>query len=370
MRNQLHIVCLDVPFPADYGGAIDMFYRIQALHELGLELTLHVFHYGREKQSELEKYGKVIYYERKRTFWHLFSKRPFIVQSRISAELLSNLRKDDSPILFEGIHTIWPLEMPDIQQRMTLVRMHNLEDEYYHGLRKQANWFQKIYFEQERVKLKRYAKQLKVATHILAIKPSDAQTLKSINTSVYVLPASIPSLNNSFTSVEPYALFHGNLSVAENEQAAMWIIQQVKGIISDTFPLRIAGKNPSKRLQQWCIKYNVDLVANPSKSELDELVNRAQIHVLYTEVSSGIKLKLINCLASSGQVLVNENMVVGTGLEGLCTIATDAKSFKLHFIGLQNVPLTQEAFNERQDILEKHFSTRKNCQLILELINP
>jgi hypothetical protein len=370
MRNQLHIVCLDVPFPADYGGAIDMFYRIQALHELGLELTLHVFHYGREKQSELEKYGKVIYYERKRTFWHLFSKRPFIVQSRISAELLSNLRKDDSPILFEGIHTIWSLEMPDIQERMTLVRMHNLEDEYYQGLRKQANWFQKIYFEQERVKLKRYAKQLKVATHILAIKPSDAQTLKSINASVHVLPASIPSLNNSFTSVEPYAFFHGNLSVAENEQAAMWIIQQVKGIISDTFQLRIAGKNPSKRLQQFCIKYNVELVANPSKSVLDELVNRAQIHVLYTEVSSGIKLKLINCLASSGQVLANENMVVGTGLEGLCTIATDAKSFKLHFIGLQNVPLTREAFNERQDILEKHFSTRKNCQLILELINP
>ena len=151
MRNQLHIVCLDVPFPADYGGAIDMFYRIQALHEMGLELTLHVFHYGREKQSELEKYGKVIYYERKRSFWHLFSKRPFIVQSRISAELLSNLRKDDAPILFEGIHTIWPLEMTYIQQRLTLVRMHNLEDEYYQGLRKQANWFQKIYFEQERV---------------------------------------------------------------------------------------------------------------------------------------------------------------------------------------------------------------------------
>jgi hypothetical protein len=134
--------------------------------------------------------------------------------------------------------------------------------------------------------------------------------------------------------------------------------------------LRIAGKNPSKRLQQLCIKYNVDLVANPSKSELDELVNRAQIHLLYTEVSSGIKLKLINCLASSSQVLVNEHMVTGTGLEGLCTIATDAKSFKLHFIGLQNVSLTREAFNERQGILEKHFSTRKNCQLILELINP
>ena len=369
MPNQLHIICLDVPLPADYGGAIDMFYRIQALHDLGMELTLHVFHYGRAKQSELEKYGKVIYYERKRSFWHLFSKRPFIVQSRMSAELLANLRKDDSPILFEGIHTTWPLEMIDIQQRLTIVRMHNLEDEYYQGLRNHARGYKKLYFEQERLKLKRYTTYLKWASHILAIKPTDAEMLKSIHSSVHVLPVSIPSLNTSYTSTKPFALFHGNLSVPENEQAASWIIRQVKGVSSEAFPVRIAGKNPSKRLQQLCKTLNIDLIANPSKLELDELVNRAQIHLLYTDVSAGIKLKLINCLAGSGQVLVNEKMVKGTGLEALCIVATDADSFKRHFISLQHVPLTQQEFEERQNVLENHFSTHQNCKLIQELIN-
>ena len=128
-HKKLHIVCLDVPFPADYGGAIDMFYRIRALHKLGFELVLHVFEYGRGKQKELEKYGEVNYYPRSRSVLHLLSSRPFIVQSRKNNRLLQNLLKDDAPILFEGIHTTWCLEHEAIQRRITFVRMHNVEHE-------------------------------------------------------------------------------------------------------------------------------------------------------------------------------------------------------------------------------------------------
>jgi hypothetical protein len=368
MPNRLHIICLDVPFPADYGGAIDMFYRIQALHELGLKLTLHVFHYGRAKQSELEKYGEVVYYERQRSVRYLFSKRPFIVQSRMSTELLANLRKDDAPILFEGIHTTWPLELSDIRNRVTFVRMHNLEDEYYGGLRKHAPWFQKFYFELERMKLKRYAKILRGATHVLGIKSSDVHVLKAFNSSVHLLPASIPPINTQFHPVEPYALFHGNLSVAENEQAAKWIIKTLGRMNTSHFPLIIAGKNPSRQLATLCEKAKIQLIANPSKETLDGLVNRAQIHLLYTDVASGVKLKLINCLAGSGQVLVNRKMIEGTGLDALCTIAEDEKSFTQHFLDLCNVPLSEEAFMARQHYLKTHFNTTQNCGIIQELL--
>ena len=126
MENKnLHIICLDVPFPADYGGAIDMFYRIKALHQLGYNLTLHVYEYGRGKHAELNQFGNVIYYSRKRSFLNLFSSRPFIVQTRKNKKLLDNLLKDDFPILFEGIHTTWFLENSEIQKRTTIVRMHN-----------------------------------------------------------------------------------------------------------------------------------------------------------------------------------------------------------------------------------------------------
>ena len=40
MNKKLYIVCLDAPAPADYGGAIDMYYKIEALAQKGFEAEL------------------------------------------------------------------------------------------------------------------------------------------------------------------------------------------------------------------------------------------------------------------------------------------------------------------------------------------
>ena len=45
MDRHLHIVCLDVPWPADYGGAIDMMNRIMMFKKLGIGIHLHYFSY-------------------------------------------------------------------------------------------------------------------------------------------------------------------------------------------------------------------------------------------------------------------------------------------------------------------------------------
>ena len=48
----LNIICFDVPFPADYGGAIEEFYKIKSLHAAGVKIYLHCFVYsGRTKQK-------------------------------------------------------------------------------------------------------------------------------------------------------------------------------------------------------------------------------------------------------------------------------------------------------------------------------
>jgi len=101
---------------------------------------------------------------------------------------------------------------------------------------------------------------------------------------------------------------------------------------------------------------------------LFQLIQEAQIHVLYTSVPSGIKLKLLSCIYSSGKILVNNNMVVGTSLESFCTIANDPKEFKLHYIGLMNDALTIEEFEERSVFINKHFNNARNCQLIQKLL--
>jgi hypothetical protein len=247
--------------------------------------------------------------------------------------------------------------------------MHNLEDEYYRGLKTNASFLKQFYFQQEARKLKGYQEIVSKATFVLAIKDSDAAALKSINPRVFVLPASIPDIPGSFTKVKRYALFHGNLAVSENENAAIWIIDALKKILDPTFPLIIAGKNPSAKLKTFCIKEDIKLVESPDEKTLFQLIQEAQIHALHTSVPSGIKLKLLSCVHSSGKILVNQSMVEGTALEPFCIIAKDAKEFKLDFIGLQNDALTQEEFNERSQFINQNFNNVKNCKLILKLLS-
>ncbi len=368
-EKALHIVCLDVPFPADYGGAIDMYYRIQALKELGFKLTLHIFEYGRGKHKELEAFGEVFYYKRKRSIWQVFSNRPFIVQSRKNKQLLERLLEDKAPILFEGIHTTWLLEHPDIQKRTTLVRMHNVEHEYYRGLGKQSAVLKNLFFQLEASKLKRYQSILRSCTAVLAIKEKEAEQLSVLNSSVHVLPASLPTIEGRFIPTKRYALFHGNLSVPENAQAVAYLVKSLAGVITKEFSLVIAGKNPSKKLTQFCSKHGVSLLANPSEKQLDQLVQEAHIHVLHTENASGIKLKLLSCLYSSGHLLVNPKMVEGTSLAEYCVIYDDAKDLKMHFLGLRNSTLPRELFDQRKAFIQSHFNNVKNCMLIQNLLS-
>jgi hypothetical protein len=55
----LHIVSFDNPYPPVYGGIIDVYYKLKALHALGFEIYLHCFVYTklhpRDKQKAIKK---------------------------------------------------------------------------------------------------------------------------------------------------------------------------------------------------------------------------------------------------------------------------------------------------------------------------
>ena len=52
-EQHLHIVSFDVPWPANYGGVIDVFHRARTLTEMGVKVHLHCFEYGRGEQETL-----------------------------------------------------------------------------------------------------------------------------------------------------------------------------------------------------------------------------------------------------------------------------------------------------------------------------
>ena len=50
--KKVHIVAFDLPFPPNYGGSTDMYYKYKALKELNIEVVLHVFLYGGKKPAD------------------------------------------------------------------------------------------------------------------------------------------------------------------------------------------------------------------------------------------------------------------------------------------------------------------------------
>ncbi|MEZ4884221.1 MAG: glycosyltransferase [Chitinophagales bacterium] len=368
----LHILSFDIPYPANYGGVIDVFYKLKTLHQLGVKITLHCFQYGNRKEAkELEQFCEIVYYYPRQTGIKGFSlQHPYIVSSRKSNELLANLLKNNTPILFEGLHTCYYLDHPQLQHRQKWVRMHNIEWEYYQALAEsEKSWIKKIYFNVEARLLKRFEAKLQHAQTIFAISPNDCNYLQQRFQNVHYLPAfhSNETLQSQ-TGKGTYALYHGNLSVNENHEAVMFLVDEVFGQLK--YPLIIAGSKPQKELIEAVgNKANVELEIFPSNERLQQLIQDAHINILPTFQATGIKLKLLNALYNGRFCLVNKLMVVNTGLEGLCSIADSAEEFQKQIEVLKERVFLKEDIEARSKVFEGQFSNQENCRRLVDLMS-
>lgn len=368
-EKRLHIVSFDVPLPANYGGAIDVFYRIKALHQLGVKITLHCFEYGRGESKELEKYTeKVHYYKRKKKLLDVVSPLPFIVKTRVSKSLARNLLLDDAPILFEGLHTTYLLNDKRFQGRFKIVRTHNIEHEYYLGLSHQSKGLKKKFFISEVKKLKIFEKQLAFADSILAIKEEEAKHFMQYCKNTKLLPACSNVETNYNTDTESYCLFHGNLSVSENENGLFWLIDNVFLPYNLTKSLKVAGKDPSDEITEKCEQNAIELIQDPDNEEMDDLINRARVHVFYTDQDSGIKLKIIHALRTSGAILANTQMLKGAPFENLCDEVNSGDEYAKLIENYMLKPVPEIYLELRRAFLSDQLDPFKNCRIIEEMI--
>lgn len=366
----LHIISFDVPLPANYGGVIDVWYKIKALHDLGVKITLHAFTYGRAPATELNQYCKAVYYYERSSSWrHGFASKPYIVLSRANRQLLENLQKDEAPILFEGLHSCAFLDAHELKHRLKIVRTHNIEHDYYNALAHvESNWIKSLYFKREAKKLKVFESVLNNAEHIIAISPADTAQLQTRYKNVTHVMAF--HAYNTVTAQEgkgDYCLYHGNLAVGENNEAALFLIREV--FASGKHRLIIAGNNPCAILKHAVAEHkNIELRSDISTAEIDNLITNAQINVLPTFQATGIKLKLLAALFQGRHCLVNDHMIANTGLESVCERANTALAWRLAIDRLMHEPFATERLQLRQTILEKSFSNLANAEKIKTLL--
>jgi Glycosyl transferases group 1 len=371
--KKLHIICHDIPWPADYGGVVDLFYKLKALHAEGVKIIFHCFKYGyRKEQNELNNYcEEVHYYERRTGMKGLSFSKPYIVQSRANPLLLKRLSEDDHPVLMEGIHCTAFLPELIKQNKKVFLRLHNVESLYYsHLFKYEKNIFRKLYFLGESILLRKYEKSLPKQLAVFSVSQNDVSWFKNelkINNTKF-LPVFIPTTEiKGLEGMGNFCMYHGNLAIAENEEAVVWLLKNVFSKIK--IPFVIVGRNPSKQLKRLVYrnKYNC-IVENPSDKELDDLLIKAHIHVLPSFNATGIKLKLINALYRGRHCVVNEEAIKGTGLEAACHIGVNAAAIASIITQLYHLPFAEEEINLRKKLLPSIFDNQKNARQLIQWI--
>lgn len=371
-ENHLNIISFDIPYPPNYGGIIDIFYKIKALAEHGIKLHCHIFQYkDKERPKILENFcEEIFYYKRNRLKNPFFLGTPYIVKTRKSDNLLTNLNNNKHPILFEGLHTCYYLNHNSLNNRLKIVRMHNIEHLYYlHLAKNETNIIKKAFFNIESKNLKEYLNILKFANKIAAISIEDTKYLDiKFPDKAFYLPVFHP--NNKVqinTHKGNFALYNGNLSVNENIKAALFLINNIFSEIN--YKLIITGKNPHKILFHAIKnKPNIEIIGNPDEETMKKLLSDAQMHILPTFQNTGIKLKLINALFNGKFIIVNKPMVENTNLKNISIVADTAEDMKKLIVSYTNKIPTPNSIEKRKQFLLNEYSNKKNAEILINNI--
>ncbi len=361
--KNLNIITLNIPYPPDYGGMIDTFYRIKALHSIGVHIHLHCFEYGRTRQTEIDKYCESVhYYPRERGMAYQMTLLPYVVSSRRSEDLYRNLMKNDYPVLFDGLHTTFLLGHPDIAGRNKIVRAHNIEHLYYRKLAGfETNKLRKLYYLTESYRLSRYEKIIKRADLVLPVSLSELAYFRTKYVKAELLSPFHPyDEPECMPGSGDYILYHGDMSVNENTVIADYLITKVFSGIS--YPCIIAGKGIPRSIFNAASRFqNIRLITNPDQGTNKEILSNAHIHILPALQSNGFRIKLLMALFGGRHCIANSVILKGTMLTSLCHVADTPSEILYNINLLMHQPFTASMINQRRELFTEHYNNKRNA---------
>lgn len=320
--QKIQIIAFNNPYPANFGGAIDMFYKVKAFHKLDVKVYLHIFYDERNDVSGIENFCEEIYlYKRDKGLLKHFSLKPFSTNSRKNKELIKRLKASEVPILIESLRSCSILISEKFSQKVA-IRNHNIEHNYSFGLSKsENNIIQKIAQYIEGVKQKRFENILNKADVLFNISNHEQTYFKDkYNPESVFLPVFQGyETIKSKSGFGKYALYHGDLTTADNLKSALFLIRVFKGM---DIPFVIAGSGlPSVIQSQIKDIDSISYVQIKDYNHLQKLIENAHINALYSFQESGTKLKVFTALFNGRHCILNKNMVDDKAILNCCEVA-------------------------------------------------
>lgn len=369
-EKYLHIICFDNPYPPVYGGVIDVFYKIKALHELGVKIDLHCFvDEIPEETTVLKNFTENCYfYKRDKSIFNLFSAKPFSVASRRHKALLKNLNKNNADILFEGLQSTSVIRVRCFKNRRMYLRLHNLENNYYKGLSNtETNLLKRFLYGMESLKYENYLKVLAEFCCVFTLSSFETEAVNKLYNNAEYIP--VFHGNESVATISDfgqYAFYNGDLRICDNLKAANFLIDVFQSV--KNYQLIIASSLENDALVKKCEQLkNVKYEVIKSQEHLEELARNAHINVMLSFQESGTKLKAVNALFQSRHCIINKNMIDDTRLQNLCELAETKNDFVEAIEILKSKPF--EGCEKRMLVLEQVLNDRVNAQKLYDFIH-
>ena len=370
MQNKaLHIVSFDNPYPPVYGGVVEVYSKVKALHELGVSVYLHCFvDVIPQRHNELSAIcTQVFFYKISKNPLRLLLPLPYSVLCRTNDELLKNLEINDAPILFEGLKTTYWVYQGKLAGRRKILRLHNIEHDYYRGLSaSETNIFKKIIFGFESKKYKVYENVIAKFDKVLTLSNFENRHAQSKFGNSHYIP--VFHGNKEVAKLQGtgrYALYHGDLRLSDNLRVAYALVEIFREI--PNFDLVIAGNANADRIRGKINgAANISVVPIKNFEKLKGLLHDAQVNLIFSYQRSGTKLKLMTALFNSRFCIINDNIMDDQRVGALCEHANSNEEIKAKIIELQGRPFND--YNQRCEVLESYMSDRENARMLMENI--
>jgi hypothetical protein len=358
-----------VPFPAEYGGAIDCWNRLQALKSAGLRFHLHCFVYKSfTPHPALDTVAEVVrYYPRPFRPVLIAGELPYIISSRMNRELLKSLSHDKSPVWFEGIHTTG--FSTALTGRKQFLRSHNIEHEYYAELSANATGMRSWIYDRESRKLETYEKATAGRfDHIFAISPHDCNWFHRHGAKVsWLAPFHGCNQLNVATGRGDYILYQGDLSLGINQEALLHLLNQLAP--EYPWPVVVAGRSGSRIFEEKLRGFpNLSREADVSHERMEFLIRNAHIVVIHTLHRSGMKIKLFPALFNARWIAATKEAMTQSHLDA-AMVEYSAIHARAALDSLWTRSFLETDLANRRAILDEHPSDARKATEIIRYLS-
>ncbi|MGB6301169.1 MAG: glycosyltransferase [Rivularia sp. (in: cyanobacteria)] len=393
---KITLVCHDIPYPAIHGGRIDMWRRIKAFAQIGIELQLICWFDKipqRQEVAEIKKYVDSTYFipfkhDLCSTGYRLLNllRYPLEVTSRLVVgeqldRLVSKVRAFKPHLVWlDGIHG------GDVASKLSrhfdipiVTRCHNIEHLYYQRLFTSAIGTSKLKRFLSVSHLETYEKSL--LKDSLLFYDISAEDLKFWKSHGFKNGRYLPPLMEFYQSRNQDkfqqkidvnrqydVVFLGNLYSNNNVAGIIWFLTQVLPEIRTQIPnikVLIAGAKPINKIRQLCEDIDgVDLSINPPSS--NEIYNSGRVLINPVLTGSGVSIKSLEMLMAGKPIVSTPQGIAGLPLNvrEYFKIASDKQSFASAIVNLLS---NSHEINIEPKLLESLFGTQVVQEVVADI---